>query len=72
MLSLKRILLSLVAAIVCATAFACGGSPPPPPTAPQEVRPAPPASSARWVPGHWQWLRGQERHVWVPGHWVRR
>jgi hypothetical protein len=68
--SLKRIALALVAATLGATALGCSGSPPPPPAAPHEVRPARPIASARWVPGHWKWLRGQERHVWVPGHWA--
>ena len=24
-----------------------------------------------WVPGHWRWHRGDQRHIWQPGHFVK-
>lgn len=74
---MKRMLLSLVAAVafVPTLAQAQAVAPPPgihvtvaPPAPRVEVRPMAPSSAHVWVGGHWEWRRGG--HVWIPGRWM--
>lgn len=39
-----------------------------PPPLQIEVIPAPPFTSAVWIPGHWFWAGG--RYAWLPGHYA--
>ncbi len=43
---------------------------PPPPQV--EVIPPLPSPNHFWIPGHWRWDPGVQRHVWVGGHFELR
>ena len=42
---------------------------PAPPPAPVEEETPPPHKKAKWVPGHYKWVKTKQSYVWVSGYW---
>jgi len=71
----RRLVILFLLVVFCGMAIYLWGCPPPvvhmrPPEPRMEIYGTPPYPHAVWIPGHWDYRRGD--WVWVPGHWKKR